>query len=76
MRKSRRNPAVFASPDVARQCFVAIALALEAETLQGATAQRAAAAAKQLAQNAGMQLNQILSTINPETQQAIASFFA
>ena len=72
---TRRNPAVFASQDVVRQCFVAIVLALEAETLQGATAQRAAAAAKQLLQTASIDIRQVLGTMNPETQQAVGKYF-
>jgi len=55
---------------------VAIVLALEAETLQGATAQRAATAGKQLLQTAGMDTTQVLGTLSPETQQTVASYFA
>ena len=73
---NRRNPAVTASPQVSSQCFVAIAQALEAETLQGATAQRAAAAGKQLLQTAGIDANQVLATLSPETQQTVAAFLA
>ena len=68
----RKNPAVI---QAASPCFVAIAQALEAETLQGATAQRAAAAAKQLVQTAGIDANQALSTLSPETQQTVWAYF-
>ncbi|KAI4142540.1 MAG: hypothetical protein L6R39_004901 [Caloplaca ligustica] len=67
------NPAVIAS---ANQAFVAIAQALEAETLHGQTAQRAAAAAKQLMQAAHIDANQILATLSPETQHTLRSYFA
>ena len=50
--------------------------ALEAETLQGATAQRVAAAGKQLLQAAGIDANQVLATLGPETQQTVAAYFA
>lgn len=72
---TRRHPAVFASPDVARQCFVAIVLALEAEALQGANAQRVAAAGKQLLQTAGIDVRQALGILAPETQRAVAKYF-
>lgn len=51
-------------------------LALEAETLQGRTAQRAAVAGKQLLQTAGIDVNQVLATLSPETQQPVATYFA
>ena len=69
----RRHPAVVAA---ANKTFVAIALALEAETLQGATAQRVAAAGKTLVQTAGIDANRILATLSPETQQTVRSYFA
>ena len=69
----RSNPAVIS---VADKAFVAIALALEAETIQGQTARRAAAAAKQVVQSAGIDAAQILGTLNPETQQTIRNYFA
>lgn len=55
---------------------MAIVLALEAETLQGATAQRVAAAGKQLLQTAGIDAGQVLATMGPDTQQTVAGFFA
>lgn len=69
----RQNPAVISAADKA---FVAIALALEAETLQGATAQRVAEAAKHLLQFAGVDASRILATLTPETQQTVSGYFA
>ena len=69
----RRNPAVLAAADKA---FVDITLALEAETIQGQTAQRVAAMAKSLVQMAGLDANRVLSTLPPETQQTVRSYFA
>ncbi len=75
LNSNRQNPAVTASPQVSSQCFVNIAKALEAETLQGATAQRAVAAGKQLLQTAGIDPNQVLATLSPETQRTVAAYF-
>ncbi|KAI4132426.1 MAG: hypothetical protein LQ347_002595 [Umbilicaria vellea] len=61
----QQNPVVISAAD---KVFVAIALALEAETLQGATAQRVAAAANHLLQTAGRDPSRILATLTPETQ--------
>lgn len=55
--------------------FLSIALALEAETLQGATAQRVATAAKNLVQIAGIDANGILRNLSPEAQQTIRGYF-
>ena len=60
----------------ADKAFIAIALALEAETLQGQSAQRAIAAAKRVVQARGFGANQLLSKLSPETQQTLRSFFA
>ncbi len=60
----------------ASNVFVAIALALEAETLQGATAQRVAAAAKLLVHIAGIDVSRIVMTLTPEAQQTIRVYFA
>lgn len=59
----------------ANNIFLSIALALEAETLQAATAQRVATAAKNLVQMAGIDANGILGTLSPEAQQTIRSYF-
>ncbi|KAL9130916.1 MAG: hypothetical protein Q9217_001019 [Psora testacea] len=69
----QRNPAVTA---MASQCFIYICQALEAETLQGQTAQRVVGAAKQLVQNAGIDATQILAAQSPELQQTVRSYFA
>lgn len=69
----RQNTAVVSAAD---KVFVAIALALEAETLQGGTAQRVAAAANHLLQIAGTEPNRILATLTPETQQTVRRYFA
>lgn len=70
---SRQHPAVIAA---ANNIFLAIALALEAETIQGATALRVAAAAQRLVQMAGIDANRILATLSSETQQTIRGYFA
>lgn len=49
--------------------------ALEAETLQGATATKVAAAAKQLVAATGINADQILASLNPDTQMAVRSYF-
>lgn len=69
----RHNPAVIAA---AHHIFTAIALALEAETLQADTAHRVAEAAKRLVQMAGIDASGILATLSPETQQTISCYFA
>ena len=69
----RQNPAVLAAADKA---FVAIALALDAETIQGQTAQRVAVAAKQLLPLAGIDANGLLSTLPLEAQQTVRAFFS
>ncbi|KAI9797958.1 MAG: hypothetical protein M1833_005014 [Piccolia ochrophora] len=59
----------------AAKCFVFIAQALEAETIQGATAQRVVAAGKQLLAVAHVDPAQVLATLSPETQQAVRNHF-
>lgn len=59
----------------ADKAFVAIALALEAETIQGQTAVRAAESAKHLVQAAGIDAGRLLSTLSPETQQTVQAYF-
>lgn len=70
--QTRNNPAV---RETASACFVAVAQALESETLQGATARRVAAAAKRLVQSVGTDPGQAVASLAPETQQAVSSFF-
>ena len=69
---SRQHPAVMAN---ASRCFSYIAQALEAETLQGQTAQRIVDAAKRLITTAGLDANQLLAGLNPETQQTVRAYF-
>jgi len=71
---SRRNPAV-ASPDGASKAFTSIAQALDAETLQGTTAQKVANAAKQLVVQTGIDADQILRGLGPETENAVRGYF-
>lgn len=59
----------------ASQCFTYIAQALEAETLQGNSAQRAVASARKLVQTAGLDANQLLAQLPPETQHTVRAFF-
>ena len=60
----------------ADKVFISICLALEAETIQGQTAQKAAAAAKSLVQAAGLDAGGLLATLAPETQQIVRAYFA
>ena len=59
----------------AAKCFTFVAQALEAETLQGQTASRIVGAAKQLVTTAGLDANQLLANLPPETQQTVRAFF-
>lgn len=70
--RTRQNPAVMQQ---AAKCFNFIAQALEAETLQGATATRIVGAAKTLVQTAGLDANQLFANMAPETQQTVRAFF-
>jgi len=73
MRVRRQNQAVVAA---ASPVFQAIVQALEAETIQGTTAQRVVVASKKLVQMAGIDANGILSTLSPETQHNVRAWFA
>ena len=55
--------------------FMYIVQALEAETLQGQTLERVVASAKRLLANAGVDANQLLLSMPPETQQAVRTYF-
>lgn len=68
----RQHPATLAK---AQACFTYVAQALEAETLQGQTAQRAVGAARKLVQLAGLDANQLLGSLSPETQNTVKAFF-
>ena len=59
----------------AAQCFTFIAQALEAETLQGQMAQRIVGAGRKLIATAGLDANQLLGNLPPETQQTVRAFF-
>ncbi len=60
----------------APKVFTAIVKALEAEAIQGQTASRVATAAKTLVATTGMDANQVLGTLPPETQQTVRAYFA
>jgi importin-5 len=68
----RGNPAVMAQ---AARCFTFVAQALEAETLQGTLAQRIVGAAKKLVQTAGLDADQLLASLPPQTQATVRAFF-
>ncbi|KAI5361577.1 putative importin-beta domain, armadillo-like helical, TOG domain, importin beta family [Septoria linicola] len=59
----------------AAQCFTFIAQALEAETLQGQMAQRIVGSGRKLIATAGLDANQLLGALPPETQQTVRAFF-
>lgn len=66
------NPAVHAK---AAQCFTYVAHALEAETLQGNMAQRIVDSTRKLVQATGLNADQLLSTLSPDTQKTVRAFF-
>lgn len=68
----RGNDAVRVAPDKA---FTSVVQALEAETLQGATAQRVVHAAKELAKAVGINALRLIATLPPETQQNVRRYF-
>lgn len=68
----RQNQAVLAQP---ARCFVFVAQALEAETLQGNIAQQIVNAARKLVQMAGLDANQLLASLPPETQPIVRAYF-
>jgi hypothetical protein len=70
--ESRRNPLVIGQ---AGKVFVFIAQALEAETLQGQTAQRIVEAGKVLLQVAGLDPQTVLASLPVETQQTVRAMF-
>lgn len=59
----------------AARCFTFIAQAFEAEMLQGQTATRVLDAAKSLVNSAGLNADQLLATLPPETQQTVRALF-
>ncbi|PGH00256.1 hypothetical protein AJ79_08270 [Helicocarpus griseus UAMH5409] len=68
----QQNPTVFNNADKA---FSYVVQALEAETLQGTTAARVAASAKQLATATSINVEQAFANVQPKYQMAVRSFF-
>ncbi len=71
----RQNPAVVAQ---AQHVFHSIALALEAETVQGQTAKKVVESAKRLVTMPGANVNAeaVVGQLSPEGQQAVKSYFS
>jgi importin-5 len=69
----RQHPVVFAK---AQQVFHHIALALEAEMIQGQTAKKVAESAKQMVTQTGVNADQVLQTLSPDGQATVRSFFS
>ncbi|RAL64762.1 hypothetical protein DID88_001793 [Monilinia fructigena] len=67
------NPAVTTRPD---KVFLFVVQALEAETLQGPTANRVVEAAKNLLAASGVNALNILAQLSPETQARVQAWFA
>ncbi len=70
---NRQNPAVFAK---AQQVFHHIALALEAEMIQGQTAKKVAESAKAMVTQSGINADQVLQTLSPDGQATVRSYFS
>ncbi|KAF2835817.1 ARM repeat-containing protein [Patellaria atrata CBS 101060] len=68
----QRNPAVVAN---AARCFNYVALALEAETLQGNTAKQIVGATKTFVQTAGLNAAELLGSLSPQTQEIVRKHF-
>ena len=68
----RQHPIVMQN---AARCFTFIAQALEAETLQGQTAQRIVDATKRLISATGLNAGQLLAGLSPETQATVRAYF-
>ncbi|KAI9685217.1 MAG: hypothetical protein M1820_010831 [Bogoriella megaspora] len=68
----QQNPAVLSK---GAKCFNDICLALDAETLQGQTAQRIIQSAKNLVQIAQLDANALLSQLPPEAQGTVRAMF-
>jgi hypothetical protein len=73
--KHRQNPAIIPH---AQHIFQAIALALEAETIQGQTAKKVVDSAKRLINMPGANVNAeaVVGQLSPEGQQAVKSYFS
>lgn len=70
---SRQNGAVISQP---AKVFTVIIQALEAETLQGQTADRIVEAAKRLVQLTNLDINQLASNMTSEMQQTVRAYFS
>lgn len=68
----RQNPAVLSKAD---RVFGFIVQALEAATLQGQTAVRVAESAKRLVAATGLNADQILAGVSPDSQERVRKFF-
>lgn len=68
----RQNPAVLSN---AEKVFGYIVQALDAETLQGNTANKVVEAAKKLVAATGINADQVLASVNPDNQVAVRSYF-
>lgn len=69
----RQNPGVFAK---AAQVFHHIALALEAEMIQGATAKKVVESAKVLVGKTGINAEQTLQGLSEDGQRTVRSYFS
>ena len=69
----RQNQAVFPQP---AKVFTFVVQALEAETLQGQTANRVVASVKALIQATGTNLGQAASGLTPEQQRTAQAYFS
>ncbi|KAF2018443.1 ARM repeat-containing protein [Aaosphaeria arxii CBS 175.79] len=69
----QQNPTVI---NQAAKAFQYVAQALEAETLQGQTANRVVAATKALVQATGVDLAQVAGTLTPEQQRTVQAYFS
>lgn len=69
------NPVV-ATQGVPARLFANVASALEGETIQGATAQRVAAATKTLLEQTGTDAAAILNSMTPEMQNVVQKWFS
>ncbi|KAF2121760.1 importin subunit beta-3 [Lophiotrema nucula] len=69
----QQNPAAL---NQAAKAFIAVAQALEAETLQGQTAVRVVAATKALVQATSLDLGQVAAGLTPEQQSTVQAYFS
>lgn len=70
--RNRQNPAVMQN---AAKCFKFIAEALEAETLQGQTAQRIVESSKRMIAAAQLDAGSLLGGLSPEAQKTVQAYF-